>query len=165
MLLDDTVLYMRFPVLAGGGSGKPWLKMDLENLSRQAGTPLEQFGQLSQGDPTQTLKYLRAAGDFEALGSDRVRGIETTHYKGTIDLRKVLGEVDGPQQEQLERLLDQSGVSTVPAEAWIDGEGYLRKLTALGLTMELYDFGAPVALDLPSEDEVTDLTELAGTGS
>lgn len=177
MVFDGKVVYMRFPLLSGLlGQGKPWLKMDLEKLAGQAGVDLGQLGQLDQADPTQALAYLRAAGDFDEVGKEVVRGVETIHYTGTIDLRNAVDQLSGAQREQLEKLLDQGGVSKLPADAWIDGDGYLRKLTlkfaevpgapdaALTMAMELYDFGADVNLDIPSNDEVTDITELAGKG-
>jgi hypothetical protein len=64
----------------------------------------------------------------------------------------------------------------LPAEAWIDGDGYLRKMTlafaglagasdaGFDLTMEMFDFGAEVDVEPPPADEVTDITDLATKG-
>ena len=60
------------------------------------------------------------------MGKEDVRGVETTHYKGTIDLEEAVANAPAEQREQLERLLEQSSVTDLPAEAWIDGDGYLR---------------------------------------
>ena len=174
VIIDGKVFYMRFPLLSElVGKGRPWLKMDLEQLAEQSGADLGQLDQLSQLDPSQALTYLRGAGEFSEVGDEDVRGVPTTRYEGTIDLRAAVDEAPADQRKQLEQLLEGSGVSELPAEAWIDGDGYLRKLTLdfsalaeapFSMAMELFDFGGPVELDLPSDDEVTDITELASQG-
>ncbi len=165
-VLDGTVFYMRLPLLADVlGKGKPWLKMDLEKVAKLSGNDL---GVLGQSDPAQALAYLRAAGEFDELGKEDVRGVATTHYKGIIDPREALDQLSGSQQEQLEKQLDESGVGEIPAEAWIDGDGYLRRLTVslavaghtIASTTELFDFGEDVDIQIPDDDEVTDFSKL-----
>jgi hypothetical protein len=178
-VLDGKVFYMRFPTLTGFiKPGRPWLKLDLEKLAAQSGADLSQLDQLSYADPAQTLAYLQGAGDFAEVGKDDVRGVETTHYKGTIDLEEAVANAPGEQREQLEQLLEQANVSDFPAEAWIDADGYLRRLTMtiptagyaplaggdFTMTMELFDFGAGVDIDVPPDHQVTDLSELAAKG-
>ena len=178
-VLDGQTFYMRVPSLTGFiRPGKPWLKLDLEKLAAQSGTSLGQFDQFNYVDPTQALAYLQGAGEFTEVGKEDVRGVETTHYEGTIDLEEAADKVPVGQRGQFERLLEGSGISELPAEAWIDGDGYLRKLTLsipttgyaplaggdLTMTVELFDFGADVDIDVPSDDEVTDLSELAAKG-
>ena len=173
-IVDGTTVYLRFPLLSQlVGQGKPWLKLDAEKVAEAAGKDLGELGQISQGDPSQALAYLKAAGDFDEVGSEQVRGVDTTHYKGAIDMRKALDEVDGSQRAQLQKLLDEGGVTELPADAWIDSDGYLRKMTlalagtagaGFDVTMELFDFGSTVEVDPPPDDDVTDITELATRG-
>jgi hypothetical protein len=169
-VLDGKVFYLRFPSLTGfTRPGRPWLKLDLEEVAAKSGTDLGQLDQLSYADPTRALAYLQGAGDFAEVGKEDVRGVETTHYKGTIDLEEAVANAPAEQREQLERLLEQSSVADLPAEAWIDGDGYLRRLTlsltgANTMSLELFDFGSDVDIDVPSDDEVTDLSELAAKG-
>jgi hypothetical protein len=60
-------------------------------------------------------------------------------------------------------------------DVWVDGDGRLRRLeyemelsdvdgarVAVGVTMELYDFGVEVDVVAPPADETTDLFELLG---
>jgi hypothetical protein len=177
VVLDGKVLYVRFPLLAQVvAKGKDWLKLDLEKVASAHGADLGQLGQLAQGDPAQALGYLRAAGDFTAVGQETVRGVETTHYKGAIDLAKAADNLSGPQNDEIEKLLQSADVHQLPAEAWIDGDGYLRKLTlsfsqlssapdeALDLTMELYDLGSTLEINPPPSGDVTDISDLAGKG-
>jgi len=173
MILDGNVFYMKFPLLSGlAGGDKPWVKLDLEELSDQQGVDLGQLQQLQQGDPTQMLAYLRAAGDFEEVGKETVRDVETTHYRGTIDLKKALETVPEGQREQIVKLIDEGGLTELPAEAWIDGDGLLRKMAlelakipdqeqgSMTMEMELYDYGAEVDVQPPPADQVADLGEL-----
>lgn len=172
-VLDGKTFYMRVPSLTGLiRPGKPWLKIDLEKLAARSGADLSQLDQLSYADPTQTLAYLQGAGEFTEVGKEDVRGVETTHYKGTIDPEEAAANAPAEQRGQLERLLDESGVSELPAEAWIDGDGYLRRLTMsvptagadLMMTVDLFDFGAEADIGIPSDDEVTDISDLAAKG-
>lgn len=175
--LDGKVFYMRVPLLAGVVSaGKPWLKLDLEQLAKQKGADPGHLDQLSRVDPTQALAYLQGAGDFKAVGKEAVRGVETTHYTGKLDLRKAVDKAQDEQREQLQQLLESSNLRELPAEAWIDADGYLRKLTlnfselsgapvaSFSIAMELYGFGEDVDIDVPSDDEATDLSDLSMKG-
>jgi hypothetical protein len=167
-VLDGKVFYMRFPALTGFiRPGKPWLKLDLEEVAAKSGADLSQLDQLSYADPTQALAYLQGAGELTEVGKEDVRGVDTAHYKGTIDLEEAVANAPAAQREKLQRLLEQSSVMDLPAEAWIDGDGYLRKLTlslsgAMRMSLELFGFGSEVDIDVPADDEVTDLSELAG---
>jgi hypothetical protein len=176
-VLDGKVFYMRIPLLSAVVSAdKPWLKIDLEKLAEQQGADPSQLDQLSQVDPTQALAYLQGAGEFDEVGKEAVRGVETTHYKGTIDLRDAVDKAPSARREQLESFLQGSGVTELPAEAWIDNDGLLRRLTidfadvpgmpgaSASIALELFGFGEDVDIDVPSDDETTDLSDLSLKG-
>jgi hypothetical protein len=127
----DGVMYLRM------GDGK-WSKVDLPKDSAGAGTGFSQL------DPTKLLDYLRQVSkDVTNVGTETVRGVETTHYHATIDL---------------------PGGGSLPIDVWIDGQGYARKATlnanvsgsSLGVVFEMYDFGAPVNVEAPPPDQVSD---------
>lgn len=184
LIFDDLVVYMRFPFLQELQPGlKPWLKFDVRELGKEQGFDLGQLSQLNQNDPSQALQYLRAASDdVQEVGKEDVRGVETTHYRMTIDLQKVVDQAPEDQREQLhaqiDQIVEQSGVRMVPTEVWIDADGLARrmKLTYEGMrfapgqegdmtmTMELYDFGVEVDVEPPPESEVTDVQELIEQG-
>jgi hypothetical protein len=127
----DGVMYLRM------GHGK-WIKLDLPKDSAGAGTGFSGI------DPTKLLDYLRrVSNDVTKVGTETVRGAETTHYRATIDL---------------------PGGGSLPIDVWIDDQGYARKATLdadasgshLNVVFEMYDFGAPVNVDAPPSSEVTD---------
>jgi len=184
LIFDDFVVYMKFPFLQELQPGfKPWLKFDIRELGKEEGFDLGQLSQLNQSDPSQALQYLRGASDdVKEVDREEVRGVETTHYRMTIDLKKVVDQAPEDQREQLRASIDQivekSGVRMVPTEVWIDADGLARrmKLTYEGMrfapgqqgdmtmTMELYDFGVQVDVEPPPESEVTDVQELIEQG-
>ena len=168
-------VYMSSPMFARSlPNAKPWIKMDLSKLAAAKG--LGAFQNLNQTDPSQTLAYLKGAGASRELGYDQVRGVFTKHYALTIDLDR-LAKGNGQLQQALKQLKGMMGTK-LPAEAWVDAQGLLRKLTLnftlmntpdgpfrMSLSEELYDFGAAVHVQLPPASEVTDVTQLLGQHS
>jgi predicted transcriptional regulator len=185
MIFDEFVVYMKFPFLQElQPSLKPWLKFDIRELGKEQGFDLGQLSQLNQNDPSQALQYLRAASDdVREVGKEEVRGVETTHYRMTIDLQKVVDQAPEDQREQLrasiDQLIEQSRVRMVPTEVWIDDDGLARRMKFtyegmrfapgqqgdMTMMMELYDFGVEVNVEPPPESEVTDVQELIEQGS
>jgi hypothetical protein len=175
-ILDGSAIYMRIPILRQLNPNlRPWVKLDLGQAGRTQQLDFESFLQFSQGgDPTQALQYLRAAGKVEKVGGDKVRGVPTTHYKATVDLRKVADKASADRRAELRkninRLIALTGSSTIPIDVWIDKQGYVRKemytekmqlqgrKTAVDASLEMFDFGAPVVAPVPSATDVTDLT-------
>lgn len=157
-LLDGTA-YLQLP-------GKPgWYAAKTSDL---AGTS---FG--SQADPTQGLQYLTGIGnDVKDVGTERVRGEQTTHYTGTIDVDRLLGALKGKVRDAAEKAFAMSSVKQVPFDAYVDSKGRVRKvvekvtLTLQGqtatstTTAEYYDFGTKVDVTAPPAAEVQDGTSL-----
>lgn len=177
MELEGNVVYMRIPFLSASLPGlRPWLKVDLARAGHTRGIDLSSFLQLGQGaDPNQVLEYLRAAGHVMKIGSEKVRGVETTHYRGTIDLERVPSLAPAAQRAQLRasirRLEQTTGRRAIPIGVWIDAQNRVRRLryqdlltlqqerVELNLQSDLYDFGTPVVVPLPAPGDVTDLTK------
>lgn len=177
MVMDGSVIYMKLPsqVASGLPGGKEWIRLDLAAAGEGLGVDFADLMQFQQMDPTQALKYLLGASeDFERVGSEDVRGVETTHYRGTVDFRKASELIPADSRDDFERVLELTGEPTIPFEVWIDGDGLTRRMkyeqplpadqggeeTTMALTMEMYDFGAEVDVEPPPDDEVIDLQEL-----
>jgi hypothetical protein len=176
MVFSYPAIYMRLPPeLAPLPDGKSWVKMDLEKLGQQAGFDFGQVMQAGQSDPSQGLDLLRGATDVQAVGDEDVRGVATTHYTGVVDLPS-LGTKYPEMKPSIDQLVEQSGISRVPVEVWIDGDGFVRRMkqtlegagAGLGMqldmtmTTELYDFGTDVSVEEPAPSEVADFGELLG---
>jgi hypothetical protein len=168
----DHVAYMKLPESFGGlvGSDK-WLKVP--NLGA-ADHVLPGYG---QGDPSQFLAYLETvSSDVKKVGSETIRGVETTHYKATLDLGKAVDRADVPAslRDELHDLFDKSNGAgfAIPAEVWVDGDGLARRIQmtmnlgqlggefgiddvpAMTMSMDLYDFGVPVHVEAPPAADV-----------
>jgi LppX_LprAFG lipoprotein len=179
MVMDGLVIYMKFPseLAAQLPGGKPWLKMDLKEAGKELGIDFEDLMQFQQADPTQSLRYLLGASDdFEEVGSEEVRGVATTHYRGTVDLRKVAELAPEEVRTTYERVIALAGVTELPFEVWVDEEGLARRMkyeqplpsgsggqkSTMALTMEMYDFGVQVDVEPPPSDQVIDMQKLLG---
>jgi hypothetical protein len=114
---------------------------------------------------------LMASSNARVTGSERIRGVQTTHYAFNIDFKKLAH--DNKAFKQLEQA---TGSVSAPAEAWIDAQGRVRRLvvtmslggqlaTPMTMTMteDLYDFGVRTNVTPPSDDLVVDLSSLSGS--
>ena len=181
MVMDGLLLYMKFPpeLAAQLPSGKAWLRIDLKEAGKELGIDFEDLMQFRQADPTQSLQYLLGASDdFEEVGSEEVRGVDTTHYRGTVDLRKAIEQIPTEQRESFERALELTDADKLPFEVWIDDDGLARRMkyeqplppgsggedAAMALTMDMYDFGTEVDVEPPPDDEVIDIQKLMEEG-
>ena len=170
MIMLGELIYMKFP--AGLLPGKPWLKLDLNSLGEQSGIDLAGLQELGSNDPSNFLHFLEGAGeDAKKVGEEKVRGVDTTHYRATFDLEKAKAEAPADLKDDVDQMIEQLGKSTIPADVWVDGEGLTRRMRfvfdAIGeekvgmtVTQELFDFGVKVEATAPPEDQVSDFAQL-----
>jgi hypothetical protein len=187
-IIDGFVVYMRIPAFSETlGSSTPWLKLDLKKASEMQGLDIGQFSQVNQGDPTQMLQFLRSVSDkIEEVGRDEVAGVDTTHYRATIDLRRYPDTLPPEEREaareSAERLIEQLGSNTIPSEVWVDDDDLVRRIRTnfemkvptgtggevdvdLDFTIDLLEFGVEGGdFTPPPADQVTDMLELQGAG-
>jgi hypothetical protein len=181
VIIDRFTIYLRSPLLASVlPSGKRWLKIDVDKLGETIGIDVSMLAQSAQ-DPSQSMQLLEAvSGDVEKLGEEQVRGVDTTHYRATVDLRKYPSVVPAGSRAAaratIDKTIELTGMRMVPVEVWIDGDDVVRrfeqKLT-LGTAgdrvpfsqrIELYDFGTRVDVTPPPAREVRDVADVAASG-
>lgn len=146
-------------------------------LSDAAGTSLA-----SGTDPSSSLSTLAGVSNsVTKVGTETLRGTATTHYRGTIDVKKALTKLTGANHDLVQKSLLANGVTVLPFDAYLDGQGRLRKfvqhvsVTSKGQkaestsTVELYDFGTKVVVLEPPAAQVKDgaplLAALKGSGN
>ena len=167
-VLDRGGIFVKAPAVLGGG--KPWLKVDLAALGAQLGVDIGALGGLQSADLSQALAFLeRGASGMAKVGSERVRGADTTHYRGTLDLGQVAADLPEDARASVDAAVAALGTMTVPADVWLDGDGRMRKVRlavesgpkgapATGaIEFELYDFGVQADVAVPPADQVSDL--------
>jgi hypothetical protein len=168
IIADEQALYMKSPLAQD--RGKTWLGIDLST----GPIPAAAAGQVVVVSPTATLAFLEnVPSEIKQVGTERVRGTPTTRYAVTIEARKALKQpgLSAPQRKEMKRALAGADIDAFTADVWIDRDQRLRKLhyriepeskDALGLetTLELFDFGAPPAVEPPATDQVLTASEL-----
>jgi hypothetical protein len=172
-IVTGNVLYLRSRVFAQAGIAGPkdWLSVDLGGLAQQGGVA-SSLANVSP-TPTSALAYLRGVKDVKKVGTETVAGAETTHYRVTSDLQRAAARSKGSAKQSIESAMRLTGRKTLPMDAWVDDQGYLRKVTwaqqasagtGAKISMVLHDFGAPVKIEPPS-GKVIDLTQRLSGGS
>ena len=175
MIFDGShglIMYMRSPLFDKVVPTGKWVKMDLAKMAKK-GQDLNAILNANQADPSQCLRMLMASSGAHVLGSERIRGVQTTHYAFSIDFKRL-----AQNSKEFKMLTDETGSVSAPAEAWIDAKGRVRRLTVamvsgaklgtpvtMTITEDLYDFGTPVNITAPSGDLVVDLSSLSGSSS
>lgn len=165
----DQVMYQKAPGQKAQG-GKPWIKIDLKKVAAQQGMSNQQIG-----DPAQTAAYAKAITDKDItkVGTEKIDGVNTTHYRVSLDVAKLPG---GDQMRQ------QLG-PTLPMQVWLDDEGRLRRqhidMTVkapasasankgnsaapqqlkMSTVMGFSDFGTEVDAEAPPAGQVADMTD------
>jgi hypothetical protein len=177
VVTQGLIVYMHAPTLSQQLPGaKAWLKLDVEKLAQSRNVNLGQFRQLTQNDPTQMLQYLKAAsGRIDKVGTEDVRGVQTTHYRANVDLDRVADQAP-PDLRKTYRASIQSlkqglGTDKIPVDVWVDGKSLVRRLSEhlpiagggdVDFAVDFYDFGTPVTVSAPPASETLDLGQVLG---
>lgn len=136
----------------------------------------------SAPEPAKLLEVLGAVeGPVDSLGADEVRGEPVDGFGFTTSVGELAGDAAVPDR-----------MAEIPAavEAWLDSDNRMRRLSTtfeladlrraqtpdgrvplempagrLVFTLELFDFGADVVIEVPEENEVVDPTQPTGAGA
>ncbi|MFL6205212.1 MAG: hypothetical protein ACJ739_07645 [Acidimicrobiales bacterium] len=173
MVIDGDTLYLRSPLFGLFTDADRWLSASAQELGAAGG-----FG-VGSTDPTTLLEALRGVGrDPEVVGQEEVRGVPTTHYRAAMSLADALAEVPEAQRAEAEAAFEQLGdldTAEVPVDVWVDGDDLPRRvrmdmgavLAGLAggpgratMTLELFDYGQPVEIQVPTPDDVRPAAEV-----
>jgi LppX_LprAFG lipoprotein len=164
----DKEVFLRMPSLTEL-AGFDWLRTDLDTLGQAANVDFEQLlEQRRLTDPRAQLQILLSSGDVTKVGEEKIDGVNTVHYQGTVTPSEITPRqgFDAEIQEELKNWYAELGVSEISYDIWVDGDFQARRLVMtmptdsgdLSLTMNLSDFGKPVTVEAP--ENATDLTEI-----
>jgi hypothetical protein len=164
VIYDHGVLYEKLPPELGGVVGKPWIRLD---LSEVLGSRASTGAQVNASDPGGIVAFLYGAGGITKAGTEMVRGVATTHYRGSLDPRRAAQQLPPEYRDRYLKTLEATGATgPVPADLWIDGKGMIRRIQLSGratvqgkqsttrTTIEYFDFGVPVDIKLPPASQV-----------
>jgi hypothetical protein len=182
-VMDRFVMYMQAPSFEGVlEDGEKWAKIDLGRASREFGVDLGAVQNPGSGDPRQMFAQLKAmSGDIEEVGTEEVRGVETTHYSGDVEIDNLHKALPPDRQaaarKSIERAKEVGGLKDYPLDVWIDDDDQVRRMrirmemeprqqkVTFDFTMDFFDYGTRVDIDIPPEDEVRDVTQLTAQTS
>jgi hypothetical protein len=179
VVVDGVTTYMRMPMLDALTGTTGWLSMTPEDIGL-AGSALG-MGIAPTNNPTQMMEALRGiSDDLEEVGTEEVRGTDTIHYRGTIDLERALAQVREELRPALQAQLGDLA-ATLPVEVWLGEDGLVRRLSmdmvellakasaesgqkmeGGSMVMEFFDYGADVEVQVPDADETRPFTEVLG---
>jgi hypothetical protein len=171
-LVAGGVLYLSLDAVGGIDpssspdlAGKKWLRLDPKVFGGG--------GQIGQSDPNGSLDALRGVkGNVKRVGSEKVRGTNTTRSRVTIDADQAVNSAPEAQRDEVRNSIGTLGSKTIPADVWIDNKGRLRKVrlhvaastttTKGSVTFEYFALGAKVNVEAPPANEVVDFQDLLG---
>lgn len=169
----DYVVYVQSSLLSRQlPGGQHWIELNLSKLAQakglDLGTLLSGGSQLQPGD---VLSMLEAEGaKVQNLGSATIDGAAATHYRVMLDVAKAL-QATGLKNPQLAHMA--AKMQNIPTDVWIGKDGLVRRVHVsfeqtrngapvhAGLTMDVFDYGAPVTIAAPPSSDVFDATQLA----
>ncbi len=170
----DYVLYTQLGLLASKlPGGQHWIELDLSKLGQSAGFDLGTLLSGSHLQPGDILSMLKTDGaKVRDLGPSTVDGVAATRYRVTVDVAKAL-EANGLTSPLLGAAA--ASMPAIPADVWIGKDGLVHRIRIslageqgmplrLGLTVDIYDYGADVAIAAPASSNVFDATQLAAQG-
>lgn len=173
-LFKSTSLYLGSSMLAGQlPGGARWVRLDVGKLQQAFG--IDPSSLTSGLDPTEYLQYLDKAGyGSKVVGLETVRGAQTTHYTGTLDLLKAAEAQPlsdrGELRRAVQKLMSEAHMSSLPVDVWVDGRGLVRRMAmtmtlslaarsmTIAMQIEYFDFGPTPSVTVPSGSEVFDVT-------
>lgn len=178
-LAAEGALPADFAGLAGG-----WGLIDLTRVEGLSASEVADLtGTQGGSSPEELLELLRAAGSVEDLGAAEVRGTPTSHLRVTVSFAEMI-EAQGLDAAELEQLAGDVSAALdfeMPFDVFIDEQGRVRRVSltfdlesieALGgtdlppgaafsmsTTIDFFDFGADIIVEVPSDQVVVDLTD------
>jgi hypothetical protein len=166
-VLSGSTIYVSTPLFAAVlPGGKTWLKVDLANPPKSLGAYATALG---TQDPAAALAQLKALTGVQEAGSQTIAGVDSTRYRGTIDVAKLPAETAAAVQA--------SGASFGPIDVWVGSDGYVHRVrvpTSVGaggqaakttLTMTLSRFGGGVSgVSVPPASQTADASQVTIPG-
>lgn len=172
-LVDKAMYIGGNPEMAKEMDGKTWMKFDLSALSDEDLGGASGAGQAEQ-NPAAESTFLTGAKDVKKVGTEKVGGVETTHYTGTVTLdtlRDSFKDEDKATREKREKSVQQyekMGVDKLTMDMWVDGDDKTKQFRMKGdadkgpldLTITFLDYNKPVTVTAPPAKDTMDLAEM-----
>ncbi|MFI0788244.1 hypothetical protein ACH4Q6_21900 [Streptomyces lydicus] len=161
-LYTPQAMYMNMGMPMGG---KNWIKYDYELLAKQGPAGAMMKDALQNNDPGKSVDLLIASGKVKEAGKEDVRGVQATHYTGTVEVAELVKMQSKSLSESdlkaLEQQLKQSGATQETIDLWVSSENLLVKKreqmdgrNAMDSTVYYSNYGTKVDVKLPPASDV-----------
>ena len=172
--VGDTV-YVNNPMLVSFSGGETeWIA----SPAGESGDIASGFLQESPTTPAEVLDPFRNGNaEVTELGTEIIRGVETTHYQLTYDKESLLAAAPEGERAELAEEIEAFGDDLI-IDVWMD-DLYLYKVffdvdgtkiefeegddsfERMTMTYEMWDYGADIVIEVPPADQVTFVEEEA----
>ncbi|MFD3628936.1 MULTISPECIES: LolA-like protein [Streptomyces] len=181
VIMLDGVLYSDMGAeQAAEMDGKRWMKMDFGAMAEASGDPAVQK-QMTGGmenmnqDPSQQLALLLESKSLKHVGPEKVDGVRTQHYKGTLSIEEMLdankgfdGMFTAEEREQLVANMKKTGLKGYDTEVWVNEDNYPAKMVVgmqmsegtMKMTTHYSDYGAAAEVEAPPAKDTLDFMEM-----
>ncbi|MEV4946178.1 hypothetical protein [Streptomyces sp. NPDC053755] len=182
MIMLDNVMYMDMGAeRAAAMDGKRWMKLDMGAAAKGGDAGLRKpvngtLGQMNQ-DPAKQLALLLESPNLEHVGAEKVNGVETQHYKGTLSVEQMLDAnqaksavLSEKERKELVAKVEAAGMKGYDTEVWVDADGYPSRMV-VGMTMavgtlqvraDYTDYSTTTSVQAPPAEDTFDLAEMMG---
>lgn len=169
-VFTDNVLYAKVPQLAQFVSnGKPWVRIDVNQVAQRTGFDVQGLvGQVQKVDPAEQTKMFTGSKDARRVGAEKVDGVQTVHYTGTVTVQDALNRLDPEARAKVSKWLPKDrGNAKINFDLWADGDNLPRKIVSKtngtqgesGSVTVLYShYGESFTVNPPPSDQVGQLT-------
>ncbi|MFB8045090.1 hypothetical protein ACFC8F_27815 [Streptomyces hydrogenans] len=180
ILMLDNVMYMDMgEKQAAEMDGKRWMKLDMKAAAAESGDKALQK-QMTGGldnmnqDPAQQLALLLDSPDLKHVGAEKVNGMETQHYKGTLTFEQMLKANESSKvlsKEEHQKLVEsvkKTGLKGYDTEVWVNEDGYPARMDvsmemaegSVQIRADYSDYGTKAAVQAPPASETVDLFKM-----
>ncbi|MFB6615960.1 hypothetical protein ACFCV9_17390 [Streptomyces sp. NPDC056367] len=183
MIMSNNVMFMEIPADSPSSAvmeGKRWMKLDMNAAGTASGDAaalkkLGGLGSMDQSqDPAKQLALLLASPNVKSVGAEKVEGVDTTHYKGTLTFEEMLAanqnskELSEADRARLTEAMKTAGIKGYDMDVWVDKDGYPAQMkvgigTPQGtMTVDAHysDYGSAATVQAPPENETLDLVAM-----
>ncbi|MCQ4044267.1 hypothetical protein ACFOSC_29760 [Streptantibioticus rubrisoli] len=162
--------------MAQSMGGKHWMKYSYDQLDKQGPAGKAMHQQINNGNPNQTVEMLIASGDVKVVGKENVKGVDATHYSGTVDVAKLTTQttpgLSQADQDQLKQQMSAAGITTDQIDIWVNGDNLMVKKTEqmhsakgeIKQTVYYSDYGTTVTVTPPPAADTTDASAALSGG-
>ncbi|MFD5511278.1 hypothetical protein [Streptomyces sp. NPDC059761] len=186
MVMSKDVMYMEMPTdspLSAAMDGKRWMKLDMKAAAEGSGDAeaLKRLGGMGgmggvtgmdQGqDPAKQLALLLASPNVKLVGSEKVEGADTQHYKGTLTFAEMLAANEGSKalpeadRAKLTEAMKKAGIKGYDMDVWVNKDGYPARMKvsigapegSVDLDAQYSDYATTATVRTPPENETLDL--------